>query len=36
MPTHSIHNLNAISQTLLIPLYFRVMESQRPNALVRD
>ena len=36
MPTHSIHNLNAISQTLLIPLYFRAMESQRPDALVRD
>ncbi len=36
MPTHSIRNLNAVSQTLLIPLYFRAMESQRPDALVRD
>jgi len=36
MPTHSIRNLNAVSQTLLIPLYSRAMESQRPDALVRD
>jgi len=25
MPTHTIRNLNAVSQTLLIPLYFRAM-----------
>ncbi len=36
MPAHSIRNLNAVSRTLLIPLYFRAMESQRPNALIRD
>jgi len=36
MPTQSIRNLNAVSQTLLIPLYFRAMESQRPDALIRD
>jgi len=36
MPTHPIHNLNAVSQTLLIPLYFRATVSQRPDALVRD
>src|SRR5512143_3419779 len=36
MPTHTNHNLNAVSQTLLIPLYYRAMESQRPDALVRD
>jgi len=36
MPTHSIRNLNEISQTLLIPLYFRALESQRPDALIRD
>lgn len=36
MPTHTIRNLNAVSQTLLIPLYFQAMESQRPDALVRD
>ena len=36
MPTHTIRNLNAVAQTLLIPLYFRAMESERPDALVRD
>jgi len=36
MPTHTIRNLNAVSQTLLIPLYIRAMESQSPDALVRD
>ena len=36
MPIHSISNLNTVSQTLLIPLYFRALESQRPDALVRD
>lgn len=36
MPTHSIRNLNAVSRTLLIPLYFRALESQRPDALIRD
>jgi O-methyltransferase involved in polyketide biosynthesis len=36
LPTHTIRNLNAISQTLLISLYFRAMESQRPDALIRD
>jgi len=36
MPTYTIRNLNAASQTLMIPLYFRAMESQRPDALVRD
>ncbi len=36
MPIHSIRDLNAVSQTLLIPLYFRAMESQRTDALVRD
>jgi O-methyltransferase involved in polyketide biosynthesis len=32
----SIRNLNKVSKTLLIPLYFRAMESQRPDALIRD
>jgi O-methyltransferase involved in polyketide biosynthesis len=36
MPTSSINNLDEVSQTLLIPLYFRALESQRPDALVRD
>ena len=36
MPTQTIRDLSAVSQTLLIPLYYRAMESQRPDALVRD
>lgn len=32
----SVRKLNAVSQTLLIPLYYRAMESQRQDALVRD
>jgi O-methyltransferase involved in polyketide biosynthesis len=36
MTTHAIRNLSDVSQTLLIPLYFRAMESRRPDALVRD
>ncbi len=36
MTTRSFRNLKAVSRTLLIPLYFRAIESQRPDALVRD
>jgi O-methyltransferase involved in polyketide biosynthesis len=36
MPEQTIHNLNAVSRSLLIPLYFRAMESQRPDGLVQD
>lgn len=36
MPAHTIRNLSAVSQTLLIPLYSRAMESRRPDALIRD
>jgi O-methyltransferase involved in polyketide biosynthesis len=36
MPTQSICKLNAVSRTLLIPLYIRAMESHRPDAIVRD
>ena len=36
MPAHSTRNLNAVSQTLLIPLYFRAMESQRADAWIHD
>ena len=36
MPEQSIRDLNAVSKTLLIPLYYRAMESQRQDALVRD
>jgi O-methyltransferase involved in polyketide biosynthesis len=30
------HNLNGVAKTLLITLYIRALESQRPNALVKD
>jgi len=36
MAPHTLRNLNAVSKTLLIPLYFRALESQLPDALVRD
>ncbi len=36
MPADTIRNLNEVSRSLLIPLYFRALESQRPDALVRD
>jgi O-methyltransferase involved in polyketide biosynthesis len=36
MPADTIRDLNAVSRSLLIPLYFRALESQRPDALVRD
>ncbi len=36
MSKHTIRNLNAVSQTLLIPLYFRALAFHRPDALVRD
>ena len=36
MPTQTIRNLNAVSRTLMIPLYIRAMESRRPDAIVRD
>ena len=36
MPTHTVSNLNAVSRTLMIPLYIRAMESRRPDAIVRD
>ncbi len=29
-------NLSGVSETLLITLYLRAMESQRPDALVKD
>jgi O-methyltransferase involved in polyketide biosynthesis len=32
----TLSNLNEVSRTLLIPLYFRAIESKRPDALVRD
>jgi O-methyltransferase involved in polyketide biosynthesis len=30
------HDLSALSETLLIPLYGRAMETQRPDALIKD
>jgi O-methyltransferase involved in polyketide biosynthesis len=36
MPADTIRDLNAVSRSLLIPLYFRAAESQRPDGLVRD
>jgi O-methyltransferase involved in polyketide biosynthesis len=29
-------NLNGIAETLLIPLYVRAVESQRPDAMIKD
>lgn len=29
-------NLNGVAETLLLPLYFRAIESQRPDALLKD
>jgi len=28
--------LSGVAETLLIPLYIRAMESQRPDALIKD
>jgi O-methyltransferase involved in polyketide biosynthesis len=36
MPAETLRNLSTISRSLLIPLYYRAMESQRPDGLVRD
>jgi methyltransferase (TIGR00027 family) len=30
------HNLDGVAETLLLPLYIRAMESQRPDALIKD
>ena len=36
MPETKPELLSGVAETLLIPLYMRAMESQRPDALVRD
>ena len=36
MPAESLRNLSTVSRSLLIPLYYRAMESERPDGLVRD
>jgi len=30
------HHLSGVSETLLVTLYLRAMESQRPDALIKD
>ncbi len=30
------HNLSGVAETLLLPLYIRALESQRPDALIKD
>jgi len=30
------HNLGGVAETLLLPLYIRALESQRPDALIKD
>jgi len=32
----SIPDLSGVAETLLLPLYIRAMESQRPDALIKD
>ena len=36
MPKTTNPNLSGVAETLLIPLYIRAMESQRPDALIKD
>jgi methyltransferase (TIGR00027 family) len=36
MPEITHPNLSGVAETLLIPLYIRAMESQRPDALIKD
>ncbi|MCC7446193.1 MAG: class I SAM-dependent methyltransferase [Anaerolineae bacterium] len=36
MSVQNIHDLNNVAETLLIPLYVRALESQRPDALLKD
>jgi O-methyltransferase involved in polyketide biosynthesis len=36
MPVQSGNDLEGVAETLLIPLYVRAQESQRPDALLQD
>jgi O-methyltransferase involved in polyketide biosynthesis len=36
VPGTTIQNLRGVSETLLIPLYNQAMESQRPDAIIKD
>ncbi len=36
MPEVPVQNLGGVAETLLLPLYIRAMEAQRPDALLKD
>jgi O-methyltransferase involved in polyketide biosynthesis len=36
MSEPGLQELSGVAETLLIPLYLRAMESQRPDALFKD
>jgi O-methyltransferase involved in polyketide biosynthesis len=36
MSEATAENLSDVSETLLIPLYYRAMETQRPDAMIKD
>ena len=36
MPETKLELLSGVAETLLIPLYMRALESQRPDALIKD
>lgn len=36
MPGMDIQSLSGVAETLLIPLYIRAIESQRPDSLMKD
>lgn len=36
IPSSNNQNLSGVAETLLLPLYFRALESQRPDALLKD
>ena len=36
MPEANGPNLSGVPETLLIPLYYRAIEAQRPDALIKD
>jgi methyltransferase (TIGR00027 family) len=36
VPATALHSLSGVAETLLIPVYVRAIESQRPDALLKD
>ena len=36
MPGTIAENLSGVAETLLIPLYYRAIEAQRPDAMIKD